>query len=179
MGDFATADQMDQRTQGQITTASHPFLEAEIAAAERLIRDVCGWHVAPRQEVTLRRRGRDAADLWLPTIGDVQLSAATIDEQVLDVAALHVDPVTGWTGLRGYAWEISYVAGFEEVPEALVSLTLQVAARALGSPLGVVREQAGAVSVTYSQAAFNVAGGAVLLPHEKAQLAPYTIGYLP
>lgn len=179
---FATADLMEQRSLGAITAATHPFLDAELAAASRLIRDYCGWHVAPRDQVRLARRGRYRDEVWLPAIGVESIDSATIDGRDLtadELAALEVDPLTGWTSIEAASVVLTYQAGFEEVPEVIVSTTLQVAARALGSPLGLTREQAGSVSVTHAQVAPGHAGGVVLLPAERDALLPYRIGRLP
>ena len=53
-----------------------------------------------------------------------------------------------------------------------------MAARSLGSPLGAVREQSLTSSITWSQAAFNVAGGTFILEHERQTIAPYRIAHL-
>jgi hypothetical protein len=180
MSAFATAAEMSQRTGGLITSTSHPFLAKELDAASRQIREYCGWHIATVESVTLKRVSRFAEDVWLPAMRISALTTITIDgAEWSDPSAADFDRDTGWTNLRGHRVEVGYVAGFETVPEDLMSLTLQMAARALGSPLGVVREQAGSVSVTYSQPGSNVAGGTTLLEHEKAALSAYMVGYLP
>jgi hypothetical protein len=179
---FATKEQMDQRSQGAITLSSHPYLESELKAATRLIRDYCGWHIAGVESLTYRREHAAPEDVWLPAMEITSISAVTLAGVVYDTDALsrvRFDPRTGWTNLCGRSYEIAFVAGFAAVPEPLVSLTLQIAARALGSPLGIVREQAGTVSVTYSQVGFNQAGGAVILAGELATLSPYKLGQLP
>lgn len=54
---FANANQMGSRTQGAITSATHPFLDDELVAATREIRDTCGWHIAPVKELTYTHNG--------------------------------------------------------------------------------------------------------------------------
>lgn len=179
MSDFATVADMAQRTQGALTAVTHSFLPQELAAATALIRDECGWHIAGRETRTVRTRGAFVRDVWLPAMEIEAVTAATVDGQVIDLATVEFDRDTGWTNLRGSSWEVTYEAGFVTVPAVLVSLTLQVAARALGSPLGVTREQIGQHSVSFTLTGTQSAGGTVLLPHEKAQLAPYVLGTLP
>jgi hypothetical protein len=179
---FATKEDMESRSQGQITVSSHPFLEKELAAASRLIRNACGWHIAVVQECRYRRVGPFREGVWLPAMEITGVTAVTVDGTVWDAGALSAvefDHATGWTNLNGRTVDVTFTAGFVTVPEDLVTLTLQVAARALGSPLGLVREQAGTVSVTHSQSGFNIAGGDVLLPKELDTLVPYKLGWLP
>ncbi|WAC65179.1 hypothetical protein OVA14_07200 [Agrococcus sp. SL85] len=177
--DFATPDQMEKRSQGAITAATHPFLEQELAAASRAIRDHCGWHIAEREAITLRHRGPFTSRLWLPAMEVASIDTATVDDVTYDVATVDFDPDTGWTSLVGRRWDVTYTAGHEDVPETITTLALHIAARALGSPLGITREQAGAVSVGHTLVAPGASGGTAILPHEAEQLAPYRIGALP
>jgi hypothetical protein len=179
---FASTALMEQRSQGAITLTSHPYLPRELASASQDIKDFCRWHITPRKSVTQKRRGRFAEDVWLQAMQIEKIDAVTIDgvEYTEDqVAAVEFDEETGWTNLRGRMVEVTFTAGFVEVPEPIETATLQIAARALGSPLGVVREQAGGVSVTHSQIGFNIAGGNLILPAEQSSLTPYQIGRLP
>lgn len=176
---FATEQQMNDRTLGAITTSSHPFLSAELKAASKLIRNECRWHIAKEETLTLRRVLPFAEAVWLPAMKISELTSAKIDGTLVDPAAIEFDEQTGWTNLCGRRIEVVFRAGFTEVPDDLVTLTLQIAARALGAPLGVVREQSLTSSVTWSATAPGVAGGDVLMQHELDQLAEYRIGRLP
>lgn len=179
---FATPDQMADRSRGAITVASHPFLPSALKAASKEIRKCCRWHVATRETVTRAFiEPAPRSDLWLPALEIASIDEATLDGVPLDVSAVVINPETGWTSLRawGRVLSVTFTAGFEEVPDDIVDLTLHVAARSLGSPLGAIREQAGPVSVTWSATAPNVSGGTVLLPHEKDSLAEYQIGRTP
>lgn len=183
MDAFATPEQMAARSQGAITSASHPYLAQALAAASGVIRGYCGWHVAPVEEETRRFPGIPRERLWLPTGRLVEVLTATDAGTSVDVAALDWDESgllgkTDWTsGLRNV--EITYRHGFDSVPPEITDLTLQIAARALGSPLGVVTEKSLTSSVTWAQTAQGVAGGVVLMEHEKPTLAPYRLGWLP
>lgn len=176
---FATPTQMEQRTGGAITTTTHPFLAQELAAATREIQKHCGWHIAPALDVVHVSRSRHWRDIWVPAMQVSDVTITTLDDvdHVLDSSEF--DPETGWTSWSGDRFTLAFTAGYLTVPEDLVTLTLQMAARALGAPLGIVREQAGSVSVSYSATAPGVAGGVVLLEHEKTSLAAYTLGRLP
>lgn len=179
---FATPQQMADRSGGAIP-ANHPHLVLALGAATREIRKHCRWHVAPSRTETLKVAARAGRPVWLPTqkitaINTISISGAPLDVGLVDWSEDGELGYTAWTTGR-QALEVNLTHGLEQVPDDLVDLTLQIAARALGSPLGIVREQAGGVSVTYSQAGFNVAGGTVLLAHEKAQLEEYRLGRLP
>lgn len=175
---FATEQDMADRTQGQVTAASHPFLARELDAATQDIRDFCRWHIAPARPVTFRRVGRTADDVWLPTMNIASIDAVTIDGTEWDanaLSAVEFDPDTGWTNLYGRNVAITYTAGYEKVPANLVTATLELAAAALGTSLGHTREQAGTVSVTYGRA-----GGGIDEDSPGGQrLIAYRIGRLP
>lgn len=169
---FATATQMESRTNGMITATTHPFLEQELKAATRTIRNACGWHIADRGEVTFKRVRPFHDDVWLPAMQIESITSATVDGAVR-ADGFAFDPDTGWTNIRGCAVDVTFVAGFETVPEDLMLLTLELAAGGLGTALNITREQAGAVSITYAR----TSGGLVLTDHDR--LVPYKLGWLP
>ncbi|SDQ05188.1 hypothetical protein SAMN04488565_0055 [Leucobacter chromiiresistens] len=176
MESFATPAEMQERT-GGIIAATHPFLAKELASATRAIRLHCGWHIAG-QETRRFQRVRPYHDaVWLPAMEIVSITSATVNGAAVDVDTIDFDPQTGWTSLTGRKFNVSFVAGFEEVPADLVTLTLELAAGALISPLGISREQAGGVSVTLNRTSNSLLvgpGGA-----DAARLEPYRLGVLP
>lgn len=173
---FATPEQMEQRTQGVIA-ATHPSLNTELAAATRAIRDYCGWHIAGAETVTYRRVRPYRDQVWLPAMQISEIVEATIDGETIDPDVVEVDPSTGWTSLRGRNVSVKFNAGFDPVPESLVTLTLALAAGGLGTPLGISREQAGGVAVTFSRTSNALQVG----PDgaDVVTLAPYKLGVLP
>ena len=95
---------MESRSQGAITKASHPFVEDELLAATRAIREFCRWHVAPTRPVTHRSVGAAADDVWLRASEVRSIDAVTIDGvewTTEQVAGVEFDPLTGWTNLCG------------------------------------------------------------------------------
>lgn len=177
-GTFASAELMEQRSQGAITTTTHPYLQSELNAATQDIRDFCRWHVAPLREVTHKRRGRFVEDVWLPAMQIASVDAVTIDGVVWDaehLATVEFDEDTGWTNLRGRAVEVKFTAGYTDVPANIETITLELAAAALGTSLGFTREQAGSVSVTYGRAGGGVDEDSTV----GRRLIPYRIGRLP
>ncbi|NII42294.1 hypothetical protein E9228_002952 [Curtobacterium flaccumfaciens] len=181
---FASAEQMEERTEGAIPK-DRPFLATALAVATQMIRDHCGWVVGPVATDTLFLDGPGSRLLVLPTLRIVEVTAIRQSGQPLDSTSYRVSRSTGMirsaTPLSAEfgAIEVDLRHGYDPVPEPIVDLTLQMAARALGSPLGVVREQTLVANVTWSTTAAGVAGGTVILEHELAALAPYTLGPLP
>jgi hypothetical protein len=175
---FATAQRMEERSQGAITTTTHPYLHRELASATQDIRDYCRWHIAPRLPTTFRRRGRNAGEIWLPAMQIHSIDAVTLDGRTLDPAALAAvdfDPDTGWTSLCGRVAAVTFTSGHDVVPANIETITLELAAAALGTSLGYTREQAGSVSVS-----FDRAGGGIDEDSPTARrLTAYRIGRLP
>lgn len=181
---FASAQQMDDRTEGAISK-DRPFLGYALDVASQMIRDHCGWVVGPVTTDTLYLDGPGSRLLVLPSLRVVEVTAVRQAGRPLDLTGLRISRSTGMirtasplTDEYG-AIEVDLRHGYDTVPEPIVDLTLQMAARALGSPLGVVREQSLVANVTWSTTAAGVAGGTVILEHELAALAPYTIGPQP
>lgn len=180
---FATAQQMEQRSKGAIP-ADRPFLDVELKAATRRIRNHCGWHIAESVSEVVTLRGSSARELYLPTTYLTDLVSVMVDGVALTV----VDDGSLWSVsgelFRDFGWRASVIKaeivhGYAAVPDDLIDLTLALAGRALASPLGAVREQSLTSSVTWSQPGFNVAGGLALLEHEIDALAEYKVGYTP
>lgn len=181
---FASTAQMAERSNGAIP-ADRPFLDSALKAATKRIRNFCGWHIATEQQDTLVLDGQAAAVIYLPTLRVVSIDEVTIDgtEVVFESDSLQWSQEgklwrPSWSvNYRGV--QLKYTHGFAEVPDDLVDMTLLIASRDLGSPLGVVREQTLSSSVTWSQTGFNQAGGANLLDSEKDALQAYKLGYIP
>ena len=173
MASFATPTDMEQRSQGAITATTHPFLQKELNAATRTIREYCGWHIAPAEAITRKNRSAFWDPIWIPAMEITAVTITTLDAVEHVLADDEFDPNTGWTTWSGDRYTLEYTAGFVTVPEDIVTLTLELAAGALGASLGLSREQAGGVSVTYARA------GGTLTPDDKNRLAAYRIGRLP
>ncbi|QPE04128.1 hypothetical protein IT882_13100 [Microbacterium schleiferi] len=176
---FASVEDMEKRSQGEISAATHPYLASELLAATNDIRSFCRWHISPVLEKDYVRFGGFADDVWLPAMEITGITEVVIDgeawtpEQIED--EVEFDPATGWTNLYGRAVRVKYTAGFAEVPQSVKSATLELAAAALGTALGQTREQAGAVSIQ-----FEGAGGGIDPESTRGRrLIEYRIGRLP
>lgn len=179
MDAFATTLQMPEYSQGAIP-ADTPFLREELDAATAVIRNYCRWHIAPTQTgLKHRHRTRLREDVWLPAFAVTEITALKVDGKTIDdLASIDIDPATGWTSLRGSVVDVTFTAGFEEVPADLAKMTMKLVARALSNPLDVIRQQVATGSVSYSLASPNVAAGGALLPHEMGQLDAYRVGWI-
>ena len=73
--------------------------------------------------------------------------------------------------------EVTISHGYEaaEVPD-LAQVIRQVVVNAAVSPMGVLRESAGSVSIEYSTTGAGIAGGVSLLARDMAILDAYRIG---
>lgn len=168
---FATPTEMGQRSSGEIP-ASHPFLQKELDAATRQIRNACRWHIAGVEQLRYRKVRPFSEAVWLPAMQIKSIDSGAIDATTI-ITPVEFDPEIGWTALCGRNIDITFTAGYEAVPEDLVTLTLELAAGALGSPLGISREQAGTVSVTYTR----TSGALQASDHDR--IAAYKLGWLP
>lgn len=151
----------------------------DLAAAEATVRKYCGWHVAPVIIEDLILDGTGTASLFIKSLRVVNVLAAECDGTVLDPATLEWSEA-GYLRIPG-AWpdklravKLTVEHGFDEVPD-VAAIIRAIAARASASPTGVVREQAGAVSISMSLTAPGVSGGVVLMDHERRMLDKYRI----
>ena len=157
-----------------------PLIQAASAAVRRHV----GWHIAPVLEDTLT--------MQVPAghIGTVALPTGKLRR----VIAVRVNgaQVTGWTHLTASLLRIPLTVAdpsvievdvhhgytLEEVPD-LWHVVEQMAAIAASSPSGAVREQAGALAVTYAQTTSGVGGGLAILERDAQLLEPYRIDLEP
>lgn len=162
-----------------LSTPSADPAQDDLAAAEAVVRKYCGWHVAPVIIEDLILDGTGTASLFIKSLRVVNVLAAEVDGTVLDPATLEWSEA-GYLRIPG-AWpdklravKLTVEHGFDDVPD-VAAIVRAIAARASASPTGVVREQAGAVSIGFSLTAPGVSGGVVLMDHERRMLDKYRI----
>lgn len=144
------------------------------------VRRYCGWHITPSVTESVTVDGSGHTFVSLPSLHVTAVTAVTENGVLLDSSSYEWSTIGQlwrpwpWTGhYRSVTASITH--GFPDVPEDVRAVVLAVAARAKASPDGVTRRQTGAVSESYSQTGFNVAGGVSLLQHEKDALARYKL----
>lgn len=167
--DFATADELEAFTKGQVDSTDERVQDA-IKAVTLSIRREAGWHIGPVvTDHTLTLDGPGGTKLNLPTMKLLDLKSIT----ELGTALVLDDDSHDWSELglvekrNGTRWTNRYrkiVAvmdhGFEDISD-LKFLTLSLTARGLSSPFGATREQAGSMSIQWATPQSGVAGGIV------------------
>lgn len=171
--DFLTPQDVEGRSQGRITATSHPFLPKELLAAQRTIRNYCRWHVTPKMQVTKRKVRPFCEAFFIPAMEIESVDAVKVDGVTLDASTVKFDPETGWTNISGRDVEVTFTAGFDPAPEDLILLAAEMTAGGLGTALNINREQAGAVSVTFTRTS------GALVASDFDRLVPYRLGWLP
>lgn len=164
-----------------LLSAVSPDRETDyLAAAEAQVRSYCGWHIAPVVIQDLVLDGTGTKSLFVRTLKLVTVTAAEVDGEIIDPTTLEWSeagfiraPGIWVDKLRSVKLTISH--GFESVPD-VAEIIRSIAGRAAASPGGVVREQAGSVSIGFSMVAQGVSGGVVLMDHERRILDRYRIG---
>ena len=153
--------------------------QQDLEAAEAAVRSYCGWHIAPAIIEDLVLDGSGTSTLFLKTLRLKDVTAAEVSGTALDVAGLewseagYLRKPGGWPD-RLRSVKVTAVHGFDAAPD-VAAIVRAIAARASASPMGVVREQAGAVSIGFSLTAPGVSGGVVLMDHERRMLDKYRL----
>lgn len=182
---LATPAQLEAWTKGKVKAADLRAADA-LAAVSRSIRNRAGWHITPL--VTghvLELDGPGGGVLSLPSMKIKTITSITDDGTVLDPtpgADLRVSKDTGLVKKRsGGHWSGEYGAiavtmdHGHETAEDLSLMCMALVARALASPMGATREQAGALSVNWGMTTQGVAGGIVPSAGELAIMDHYRL----
>lgn len=149
--------------------------------AEALVREFCGWHIAPARTVTVKMVSAGGTALLLPSL---EVTAVTA---VRDVDGTTPETLTGWKrrrfGIlyRSIGWptdhdiEVDMTHGFAAVPAEVQGVVQAVAHRAVNNPRSQVNPQAGPFRDSNSQTESNQAPALALLDAEKAILGRYRL----
>lgn len=148
-------------------------------AVSQVVRDYCGWHVAPVLSCSFTGDG-EGRFLKLPAMNLQKVDCLKINGRPVDAAAYQ------WTveglvrlscGVFPHSWRSAYVEFTAGCPcaGALAAAVCQMASNALAAAPGVQSEQAGQVRIEYNRTGNGVAGGVALLDRERQMLAPYRI----
>ncbi|MDI3330134.1 MAG: hypothetical protein QJR09_05275 [Micrococcus sp.] len=177
---LATPEALAEYTGGKIP-ASDPRAKTLLDGASAAVRRYCRWHVAPVLEETLTEDGPGGTVLHLPTgrllsLVEVTDGGRPVELSTLDVSrAGMIERGAGWSARFGgvtarvrHGWDLAAVPDVSQI-------VLQVVANALSSPMGVTREQAGSISVSWAMTAPNTSGGLSLLERDLAVLNEYRI----
>jgi len=179
---FVTAQQLSDYTNGKVAS-THPALVDMLAGASAGLRRYCGWHIGPTRREELVVDGSGGRLLLLPTLHVTQVHLVTehgrepmLGDEVEWSAIGTLRAPTRWTErFRGVTVDLDHGYPLAEIPD-VAQIVKQVVATALASPMGVTREQAGQISVSWATTAPNVAGGLSLLDRDLALLEAYRLG---
>lgn len=164
-----------QTITGGVMSSSTEKIQATLDAVSAVIRAYCRWHVAPVLECTWQGDA-DGRLIQLPamnatSVHSVQVGGKPAGHTWRQSGLIRLDtPVIDDWGQR---CQVEYSAGIDG--EQLAAVVSQLAVNALVAPAGVMREQAGDVSITYNQTAVGISGGIRLLASDKALLDPYRL----
>lgn len=129
-----------------------------VLAAEGIIRDYCGWHIAPAITETLTLDGSGTYRMFLPSLRIKSITSIVEDGKTLGVGDYDwsengtVEKAAGrlpWTTKRRGV-VIVLVHGYDHCPAGVNDLAKQLAK---AGPAAITRAQIGQTSVTYSAAA--------------------------
>lgn len=157
--------------------------DGDVTAVEQLIRDHCGWHVAPVLTETLVLDGNGTDRLLLPSRRVIDITEVAVNGETLDLDGFEWSQ-DGILWRRGGVWpdryrivKVTLEHGFSSVP-VLAEIAAAVEARAAMDPTGALASQrAGTQAVSFSAAASTAGRG--LLASEQALLAPYKLTWGP
>lgn len=152
MTQLATAGELNQHLQRDIDPA---VADQALTLATGAVIAYCGWGLV-REAVTLYAEGSGTTVLTLPT-----MCLVAVDEVRIDGTAIDLDPTAvSWTRkgqlFRPAGWplfsviEVDGTHGYDPLPDVLKLITLELAARTINNPQGLISASTGQVSRTWA-----------------------------
>lgn len=152
---LATAGELNIHLQRTVDTDQ---AEQAVQLASGAVRAYCKWNLS-RETTTLQADGSGTVVLTLPTLELIDVTAIRVGG-----VDLHLDPsLVSWTRrgqlLRAGGWprlrnvEVDCTHGYDPVPDLLKLVVLEMAARGLNNPLGLVSATVGQVTRTWASSA--------------------------
>lgn len=167
----------------ELATGLDATPDDRLLQAEALVRDWCGWHIAPTKSetITLATTGTDL--LLLPTLHLTAVTSVTVEGgAVVDPTTYEWSPegVVRRTSYRLWCYDpsrfvINFTHGYPSPPPAVTAVVQALASRAVANPGSLLRTQVGPYGDTYSQTGTNQAIPLALLEAEKNVLARYAL----
>lgn len=159
----------------ELATSLTPATDDDrLSQAESVVRDYCGWHIAPvREDETHTIHDVPCDRIYLPTLRLVDVTAITLNGAPLDVddftwdASGWLEPNAGyWQWTRGGELVVTFTHGYEDVPPSVERAVQAIAQRGVSNQGGIKRQQVGPFFTDY---------GLLVDDSEKAALAPYVL----
>lgn len=173
---IVTADEFATAT-GGVMSSTAERISWTLDAVSQVVRDFCGWHVAPAMECAADLTAEGSL-VQLPTMGVQSVDVLTVDgHAVTDFEWLESGLIRLPRGVTSRKWRgvhVEWTAGYGATG-AIGAALVQLASNALAAAPGVREEHAGQVGITYNQTANGVSGGIRLLESDKAMLDAYRI----
>lgn len=138
--------------------------------AEGLVRDYCGWHIAPEREDDIVLDGTGNRILPLPSlhvvsVEDITDDGRTVAQAEVDVSASgYIKRSCAWTGKPG-GITLTLTHGYETVPPGVASIVKRLAQIGVSNPGGAARIQDGPFSEAYGAMALTAADELALGPY--------------
>lgn len=159
---LATSGELENHLQRDLS-APEDQVRADMALelASGAVRAFCGWALA-RETATFQVDGENGRVLTLPTLELIDVTAIRIgdEEQALDLPVTNYDRITWWRKGQLYrhaGWpaftviEVDVLHGYDPVPDLVKLVTLDIAARQLSNPEGLISATVGQVSRTWAK----------------------------
>ncbi|WP_156674060.1 hypothetical protein [Nocardia terpenica] len=155
--------------------------EPAVAVANALVRDWCGWHIAPTVTETLVLNRPGTAVLMLPTLHLLDVHTVTENGHPVDLERVrwsgsgYLRRDTPWTDGEGGVG-VGITHGWPDPPPVVAAVVLGIAKRAEDTPATAIRARtAGPFSETLTTHSDGSIGGITLTPTERDLLAVYRI----
>jgi len=158
MAPLATVGELETHLQRTFDDPSRAALALELASGA--VRAYCGWDLA-RENTVFEMEGGGGAILTLPTLELIDVTEIRIDGvvQELDLPVTEYGRITWWKKGQLYrhaGWppnvpiEVVALHGYDPVPDLVKLVTLDLAARRVTNPEGLVSASTGQVSRTWA-----------------------------
>jgi hypothetical protein len=139
--------------------------EDRLLQAEAMVRDHCGWHIAPSRTETVTFAAPSGGRLMLPSLYVTAVSVIEIDGAALTVDVDFQVHRSGWVDFLPYGgwWygdlvEVTFTHGYDN-PPAAVTAAVQALAQNPGTTLGTLsRKTTGPFTEVYASPADVLSG---------------------
>lgn len=160
-----------------LTASEHDRIEQ----AEAVVRDYCGWHIAPSRDETVTFVEPTGSCLMLPSLYVTDVSSVVVDGVTQAADTYHVHQ-NGWIQRHGAGsiWygdvvTVTFTHGYDSGPAGVAAIVQSIAQRAVDNPGSLLRTQDGPFSDTFSAASGNTSLPVALFDAERAVLNRYKI----
>jgi hypothetical protein len=155
---FATTHELASKLQTEFTVDQHVSADLALEGVSATVRELSGQTIWPAAETSRTWLRVSAWKLFLPhpPVVPVTVESVTVDGDLLDEADWRIDDVHGLSRTSG-AWSgdvtVVYTHGFDDPPQSVRDVVLDVASRRFVNPTGLTQETEGPFSRSFGPAA--------------------------